>query len=44
MMMPMPPMEGSMMLIMTGSIIGHIIFGIAAALVVKDPVAEKSFA
>lgn len=36
MMFPMPPMEGSIMLIMFGSIIGHIIFGITVALVVKE--------
>ncbi len=32
----MPPMEGSMVLIMTGSIIGHVIFGIVVALIVKE--------
>lgn len=31
----MPPMEGSMMLIMIGSIIGHIVFGIVVAMFVK---------
>ena len=40
----MPPMEGSMMLIMIGSIMGHIIFGITVAMFVKEQVAEKSFA
>lgn len=35
-MFPMPPMEGSMMLLMVGSIIGHLIFGITVALFVKD--------
>jgi hypothetical protein len=36
----MPPMEGSMMLMMIGSIIGHVIFGITVALFVKEPVTE----
>ncbi len=36
MMFPMQPMEGSMMLMMVGSIIGHIIFGITVALFVKE--------
>ncbi len=36
MIFPMPPMEGSMVLIMVGSIVGHIIFGIIVALFVKD--------
>ena len=40
----MPPMEGSMMLIMVGSIIGHIVFGIVTVLFIKEPVAQKSFA
>ena len=44
MMMPMPPMEGSMMLMMIGSIMGHIVFGITVAIFVKEQVAEKSFA
>ena len=35
MMMPMPAMEGSMMLMMLGSILGHIVFGISVAMVVK---------
>ena len=43
-MMPMPPMEGSMMLMMIGSIMGHIVFGITVAIFVKEQVAEKSFA
>jgi len=43
-MLPMPPMDGSMMMNMIGSIIGHIIFGITVALMVEAPVAEKSFA
>ncbi len=30
-MFPMPPMEGSMMLMMLGSIMGHAIFGMAVA-------------
>lgn len=42
--MPMPPMEGSMMLMMVGSIMGHIIFGITVALFVKTSVPEKTFA
>lgn len=32
----MPPMEGSMMLIMIGSIMGHLIFGIVVAQFVKE--------
>lgn len=44
MMFPMPPMEGSMMLMMIGSMIGHIVFGISVALLIKEPLAEKSFA
>ena len=44
MMMPMPPMEGSMMLMMIGSIMGHIVFGITVAIFIKEQVAEKSFA
>lgn len=32
----MPPMEGSMLLIMIGSIFGHIIYGITVALFVKQ--------
>ena len=35
-MMPMPKMEGSMTMLMIGSLIGHIIFGIVAALVVGN--------
>lgn len=34
----MPPMEDSMMLMMIGSIAGHVIFGIAVALFVKGEV------
>ncbi|MFV5689543.1 DUF6789 family protein [Flavobacterium sp. ZT3R25] len=33
-----PPMEGSLLLIMLGSIIGHIIFGIVVALFVKEEI------
>ena len=44
MMMPMPPMEGSMMLMIIGSIMGHIVFGITVAIFVKEQVSEKSFA
>ena len=36
MMMPMPAMEGIMMLMMIGSIMGHIVFGITVALLVKE--------
>ena len=32
----LPPMEGSVVLIMMGSIMGHIIFGIVVALFVKE--------
>ncbi|MBL0126425.1 MAG: hypothetical protein IPP83_02975 [Flavobacteriales bacterium] len=32
----MPPMEGSMMLMAIGGIVGHVVFGIVVALVVKD--------
>ena len=32
----MPPMEGSMMLTMVGSIMGHIVFGITVAVFVKE--------
>ncbi len=43
-MFPMPPMEGSVMLMVLGSIIGHLVFGIVAVQFIKEPVAEKSFA
>lgn len=44
MIFPMPPMEGSMLFMMIGSIMGHIIFGITVALFVKEQVAiEKTF-
>jgi len=33
----MPPPEGSMELMMIGSILGHVIFGIVVALFVKEP-------
>ena len=36
MMFPMPPMEGSMILMMVGSIMGHVIFGITVAMIVKE--------
>lgn len=36
MMIQLPPMEGSMMLVLFGSIMGHIIFGITVALIVKE--------
>jgi len=32
-------MEGSMMLIMIGSIVGHIVFGIVVAMFMKEAVA-----
>jgi hypothetical protein len=34
----MPPIEGSMMLMMVGSIMGHVIFGIVVAIFVKGKV------
>lgn len=34
----MPPMEGSKMLVMIGSIMGHVIFGIVVAVFVKEEV------
>lgn len=33
---PMPPIEGSMILMMVGSIMGHVIFGITVAMFVKE--------
>jgi uncharacterized MnhB-related membrane protein len=39
--MPTPKMEGSMLLLMTGSIMGHIIYGIVVGLIIKLPVAFK---
>lgn len=36
-----PPMEGSIFLIMVGSIIGHIVFGIVVTLFVKEEIAGK---
>ena len=38
---PMPQMEGSMILNLTGSLMGHVVFGITLALVVKFPLIEK---
>jgi hypothetical protein len=38
----MPLMAGSMILIMEGSIIGHIVFGIVVALLVKEQHALKT--
>jgi len=35
-MMPMPPTEGSVILLVIGSFIGHIVFGIGVAMVVKE--------
>jgi hypothetical protein len=32
---PMPPPEGGMITMMIGSIIGHVMFGIPVALIVK---------
>ena len=41
----MPPMEGNMMLIMIGSAIGHIVYGIVVVMFVKEQVVpEKTFA
>ncbi len=37
----MPPTEESTLLIMAGSIIGHIVFGIVVALFVKEDIAVK---
>ena len=43
-MIPIPEMEGSMMTIMIGSIIGHTIFGMTVAKVVGDSyVADKTY-
>lgn len=42
-MLPMPPMEGSMVLMMLGSIMGHVIFGIVVAQFVKEGVVERAF-
>lgn len=36
MMIPMPPMEGNMLLMMVGSLIGHIIFGITVVVFAKE--------
>lgn len=35
-MMPMPPMEGSMIVAMLGSLMGHIIYGMAVSVTVGD--------
>lgn len=43
-MFPMPAMEGSMMLMMVGSVIGHLVFGITTVQFIKEPVEQKSFA
>ncbi len=40
----MPPMEGSMALVMIGSLMGQIIFGIVVALFVKEQTVSQSFA
>ena len=39
-----PPMEGSMALVMIGSLMGHIIFGIVVALFVKKQTESHSYA
>ncbi len=39
--MPMPMMEGSMMLMMIGSLIGHLVFGIVVALIVPAFVVQS---
>ncbi|HRA41791.1 MAG TPA: hypothetical protein PK108_14730, partial [Pyrinomonadaceae bacterium] len=36
-MFPMPMMEGSMMMIAVGSLMGHVIFGVVVALLVGKP-------
>ncbi len=38
--MPMPMMEGSLGLTMVGSLIGHLVFGIAVALIVRNYAVE----
>ena len=38
---PMPAMEGSMILMMVGSIIGHLVFGIVTVQFIKEPIAQK---
>lgn len=43
MFMPMPPMEESMMLMMVGSIVGHLVFGIVTVMFIKEPLARKIF-
>ncbi len=40
----MPPMEGSVALVMIGSLMGHIIFGIVVALFVKEQTESHSYA
>lgn len=40
----MPPMQGSMALVMIGSLMGHIIFGIVVALFVKEQTESHSYA
>lgn len=42
MIFPMPPIKGNMMLMMLGSIMGHIIFGITVALLVKKQALRQS--
>jgi len=41
MMFPMPPMEGNMILMMVGSIMGHVIFGITVAMFVKEQAYDR---
>ena len=38
----MPPMEGSMALMMIGSIVGHIVFGIIVVMYISDSTSKKS--
>lgn len=40
----MPPMEGNMMLMMFGSLMGHIVYGITIAFFVKVSEPERTFA
>lgn len=42
MVFPMPPVQGSMALVMIGSILGHMVFGITVVLLIKVPVREKT--
>ncbi len=40
--MPMPMMEGNMMLMMLGSLIGHLVYGIVVALIVPNYYIEQN--